>query len=148
MSRASPAKESWSVNDSVLHHLTDRVAKRLPEPSEDADLVDDLVAFGWSRGVKDRNYFIEFRKKDGIITALPYMMLERVDFDPSEGITLKFAAQTVRIIGRNLDAEVRPNVQLLNGILRHKVPWIREMNVVAADRDQPAPIVEALQFGE
>jgi hypothetical protein len=135
------------MNDSVLHQLTERLAKRFPEQNDDADLVDDLVAFGWSRGVKDRNYYIEFRKKDGSVTALPYMMLERVDFDPSEGITLKFTTRTVRLIGRNLNSEVRPNVLLLNGILRNKVPWIKEADHGAiAFNNQQSTIIEGIEI--
>jgi hypothetical protein len=41
----------------------------------------------------------------------------------------------IKISGRNLNAESRPNVRLFAGILRHRVPWIQEM-------DEPA-ILEA-----
>lgn len=34
--------------------------------------------------------------------------------------------QTITLRGRNLNAEVRPNVRLFQGISRHRVPWIQE----------------------
>ncbi len=34
--------------------------------------------------------------------------------------------QTIRIIGRHLNSELRPNVRLFQGITRHRVPWIQE----------------------
>lgn len=52
--------------------------------------------------------------------------MERVAFDPSEGITISAAGQKIRVKGRNLNAEVSPSVRLFEGITRHRVPWIRE----------------------
>ena len=134
------------MSDSVLNQLVNRLPKTLPERTDEFDVIDDHVAFGWLRGVKDRCYFIEFRKKDGSVTALSYMMLERVDYDASEGITLKFTTQTVKLIGRNLNSEVRPNVSLLNGILRNKVPWVHESGssaMLAADKH--ATVIESIE---
>ncbi|MBK9118171.1 MAG: hypothetical protein IPM18_01005 [Phycisphaerales bacterium] len=87
---------------------------------------DDCRAFGWLRGVRDRATMLELRRKDGSITAIGYAWLERVEFDPSEGITLTVADQKIRIRGRNLNSEVRPSVRLFEGLTRHRVPWLRE----------------------
>ena len=46
--------------------------------------------------------------------------------DPSVGITLYFGGRVIKIAGRNLNAEVRPNVTLVQALLRHRVPWIQE----------------------
>ncbi|MEP0847437.1 MAG: hypothetical protein HRF50_11550 [Phycisphaerae bacterium] len=92
----------------------------------EADACDDLGAFGWLRGIRDRAVMLELRRKDGSIVAIGYGWLERVAFDPSEGITLSAAGQKIRIKGRNLNAEVRPSVRLFEGIARHRVPWMRE----------------------
>ena len=32
----------------------------------------------------------------------------------------------IKIAGRNLNAEVRTNVTLVQALLRHRVPWIQE----------------------
>ena len=80
------------------------------------------------------------------IVALGYAWLERVEFDPSEGITLSVGGQKVRIKGRNLNAEIRPSVRLFEGIARHRVPWIREADrsagLQAGDRDTVIDAIE------
>jgi hypothetical protein len=48
---------------------------------------------------------LELRRKRGTITALGYVWLEWVDFDSSEGLTLKFAGTLVKIAGRRLNGE-------------------------------------------
>ncbi|MBS0265386.1 MAG: hypothetical protein JSS02_25855 [Planctomycetes bacterium] len=94
--------------------------------ADDSEETDDLGAFGWLRGMRERAVMLELRHKDGTVTALAYAWLERVDFDPSEGLTLKFSGTKVKITGRNLNGERRPNVRMLAGILRHRVPWVQE----------------------
>ena len=86
------------------------------------DAVDDLGAFGWLRGVQDRAIMLEIRHKDGRVTAKGYSWLQSAEFDGSNGITLNFSGETIRIAGRNLNAESRPNVRLFAGIIRHRVP--------------------------
>jgi hypothetical protein len=97
-----------------------------PDVLPDADPVEDLGAFGWLRGIRDSARMLELRKKDGSILAVGYGWLERVEFNPSEGITLSLVGRTIRITGLNLNAEVRPCVRLFEGITRHRVPWVQE----------------------
>ncbi len=52
--------------------------------------------------------------------------LDLASFDPSEGITLGFGGRKVTIRGRNLQAEVRPNVRLFQALVRQRVPWLQE----------------------
>lgn len=115
------------------------------EPAE-ADACDDLGAFGWLRGIRDRAIMLELRRKDGSIVAIGYGWLERVAFDPSEGITILAAGQKIRIRGRNLNAEVRPSVRLFEGIVRHRVPWVREADrstgLQAGDRETVVNSIE------
>jgi hypothetical protein len=49
-----------------------------------------------------------------------------VEFDPTEGIVLHVHGDAIRIKGRNLNAEVRPEVRLFQGIARHRVAWAQE----------------------
>jgi len=130
---------------SVLQKFVTRRGEATP-PEEETELTDDLGAFGWLRGVRDRAIMLELRRKDGRVLAFAYAWLERSELDPSDGITLHFAGRTVRITGRNLNAEVRPNVRLFDGILRHRVPWIRESDLVFDSIVSPTTIViEAIQ---
>jgi hypothetical protein len=117
------------MSDKILSRYTGK-ASGIPtnaNVSEKSDDTEDFGAFGRLRG-RERAIMLELRKKDGNILAIGYSWLERVEFDPSEGITLHFAGQKIKIKGRNLNGEARPNVRLFRGITRHKVPWIQEAN--------------------
>jgi hypothetical protein len=111
------------------------------------DACDDLGAFGWLRGIRERAVMLELRRKDGSIVAIGYGWLERVAFDPSEGITISTGGQKIRIRGRNLNAEVRPSVRLFEGIARHRVPWVREADRAAAmEADAKATIIDSIEW--
>jgi hypothetical protein len=94
----------------------------------DDEGADDLGAFGWLRGIRDRAVMLELRKKDGSILAVGYGYMDHAEFDPSEGITLSVAGRKIHLKGRNLNAEVRPTVRLFEGITRHRVSWIQEVD--------------------
>jgi hypothetical protein len=114
------------MDKSILQKYTRKDEDPSASNVHDLDFADDLGAFGWQRGLRDRCLMLELRKKGGNVLVLGYAWLHRIDFDPSEGLTLWFAGQKVVIRGRNLNAEVRPTVRLLDGLTRHRVPWIRE----------------------
>src|ERR1700722_4428174 len=112
---------------------------------EEAEVTEDLVSFGWLRGIRDRALSLELRKKTGNIVAIGYSYIEKLEFDPSEGITLHALGQKIRIRGRNLNAEVRPSMRLFEGICRHKVPFAREADEPAEMRaDSKATVVEQI----
>ena len=114
--------------------------------TDEPEIADDLGAFGWLRG-RDRAIMLELRKKNGNVLAIGYGWLERVEFDPSEGIMLHVVGQKIHIRGRNLNGEARPNVPLFQGIARHKVPWIQEADEPAAFRaGKTATVVEAIEW--
>src|SRR5581483_10396872 len=117
MNRSSRRSGSLPMDTNLLdRHLPSRAAL-MPREGED-ETPDDLGAFGWLRGVRDRAVMLELRRKDGSAVAFAYTWLERAEFDPSQGITLKFGMEKVKIAGRNLNAEAKPNVRLFAGILR------------------------------
>lgn len=110
------------------------------------DLSDNLLAFGWLRGVRDQAIMLEVRHSDGRITALAYGLLERAEFNPSDGITLTFAKTKLKIAGRNLNAECRPNLRLLAGIMRRRVPWIQEADEgTALEAPKGAVLIETVE---
>jgi hypothetical protein len=116
------------MSDSVLQQFRGRVASEPPAFSVDGDLDDDMGAFAILRGVRDFARFLELRKKDGSVVAIGYSWLERIEYDGGHRLTLRFTNQVVNIIGRNLNAEIRASVRLLDGLVRHRVPWVRESN--------------------
>ena len=97
----------------------------------EAEPVDDLVSFGYLRGTRERAVMLELRKRDGNIHAVGYSWLERAELDLSTGIILHVAGEKIRIKGRDLNSEVRPNVRLFQGIIRHRVAWIQEADHAA-----------------
>lgn len=138
------------MSDSAVlqRYITGRDSRlgMVTEQSE-PDACDDLGAFGWLRGIRDRALMLELRRKDGGIVAIGYGWLERVAFDPSEGITLSAAGQKIRIKGRNLNVEVRPAVRLFEGIARHRVPWVRESDrAQSLAADNGVPVVDVIEW--
>jgi len=116
------------MTDKFLHHRPGRLSDDRFDlvPSGDGNAVDDFHSFGWLRGVRERAPMLELRKKSGNVIAIGYSWIGRVEFEPSEGIILHAHDEKIRIIGRNLNAEVRPEIRLFHGITRHRVAWIRE----------------------
>lgn len=122
-------------------------ATSVSRAADDADTLQDLGAFGWLRGVRDRAVMLELRQKDGGVSAFAYAWLERADFDPSEGISLKFGAEKIKITGRNLNGEARPNIRLFDGIVRHRVPWVQEADeATAMEAGQGVTVVERMEI--
>lgn len=97
-------------------------------PIADQGEIDDLGCFGWLRGIRDRSLSLEFRRSNGNIMAIPYHTIDRFEFDPSEGITLSVGGREIRIKGRNLNAEARPTIRLFEGLTRHRVSWVLEVD--------------------
>ncbi len=132
------------MSDSILDRLTGRTENQT-RMVDDQEL-EDLQSFGWLRGVRDRAIMLELRHRNGNITCYGYAWLEKAEFDPSEGITLYFGGKTVRIIGQHLNSMVRDNISLFAGIVRHKVPWIRESEFGdAASGPNNATIIDDIQ---
>lgn len=132
------------MTDNLLHRYTGRAIEQF-EPGDEA--CDDHAVFGWLRGTRDRSVMLELRKKNGNILAVGYAWLDRAEFDPSEGITLCLGGQKIIIRGRNLNAEVRPEVRLFQGICRHRVPWIQEADQVAFMKSQgEGTLVEEIKW--
>lgn len=135
-------------NNVLAQYTTKLGGSQAPsEPEADPGQEENLGVFGWLRGIRDRAVMLELRRKDGSVAALGYSWLERIDFDPSDGITLKFAGQTVKIVGRNLDAELQPQVRLLAGLVRHRVLWIQEASWTdRLDDRRVGPTIDAIEL--
>ena len=99
------------------------------QPEPDADAADDHGCFGVLRGQRERAVMLELRRRTGDVLAVGYGWVERIAYDPSDGITLHLGGQSIRIRGSNLNAEVRPNVRLFEALTRHRVSWVREARV-------------------
>lgn len=133
--------------------LLDKYTGRMPDapasdgPVQESDATDDLGAFGWLRGIRDRAMMLELRKKTGESLAIPYGWIERVLFDPSDGITIHAGGQKVRLKGRNLNAEQRGQGRLFEGVTRGRVAWIQEADEPAnLQASNGATVVERIEW--
>tara|TARA_R110002072_G_scaffold303121_1_gene494580 strand:- start:114330 stop:114677 length:348 start_codon:yes stop_codon:yes gene_type:complete len=79
---------------------------------------------------------LELRKKNGSILGVGYAWIDRVSFDPSEGITLSVSGQKITIRGRNLNGEVQAGARLFRGICQHRVPWVQKADEPAIMESQ------------
>jgi hypothetical protein len=116
------------MNDRILEKYGHRPNEAIGElrALAETDEIEDFSSFGWLRGMRERAVMLELRKKTGNILAIGYAWVERIEFDPSQGITLHVGGRQISIRGRNLNAEARPQVRLFQGITRQRVPWIQE----------------------
>lgn len=112
--------------DSLVDKYARRPGSELLTPEPEA-LEADFGCFGWLRGVRERAICLELRKKDGRILALGYAWIDRMEYDPDRGITLHAGGTTVEIMGSGLNAEVRPGVTLVAGLIHHRVAWVSEV---------------------
>ena len=136
------------MNDKILDRYTSRESGGSDggAPTDETEIFD-LGTFGFLRGSRERAVMLELRKKNGNILAIGYPWIEKVSFDPSEGITLHLPGQQVKIRGRNLNAEAIPKVKLFEAITRHRVPWIQE----ASEREsisapKGTPVVDKIEW--
>lgn len=134
-------------DSAIISRFTGRVGvDALAREAED-ELQEDLGSFGWLRGVRERATMLELRKKNGNILAIAYSWVDRVEFNPSDGITLHLAGQKIQIKGRGLNAEVRPLIRLFEGLTRHRVPWIQEADEPAlVDSAARETLIEAITW--
>lgn len=134
------------MSGNMLQKYTNTKPTDSAAASVEVENLDDLGAFGFLRGVRDRSIMLELQHKDGRVSAFGYAWLDHVEFNPSVGITLYFGGRVIKITGRNLNAEARPNVRLVEAILRHRVPWIREADgPTALEAGQHAIVIEQIQ---
>lgn len=137
------------MNDKILDRYGsarfDGVTANAAPPEGEA--TDDLGAFGFLRGARERATMLELRRKNGDILAVGYGWLERADFNPSDGITLYAGGHTVRIQGRNLNVECRPEVRLFSAICRHRVPWVQEADEpTSMEADERATVIDRIEW--
>jgi hypothetical protein len=90
-------------------------------------------AFGYLRGIRDTATSVEFRFRTGNSMWFPYGWMGTWQYNPSEGLLLKFSGDLVYLVlikGSNLAKPVKDGAINLThaGLQRHRVLWIREMS--------------------
>lgn len=90
-------------------------------------------AFGYLRGLREHSDAVELRFRSGNSLWFPYSWLGTWQFNPSEGLLLKFSGDLVYLVlirGCNIDRPLGEGMINLThaGLQRHRVLWIREMS--------------------
>lgn len=88
--------------------------------------LDDCVAFGLLRGIESRALMLDLQKRSGARLAIAYAWIAQILFDPSGGIVIDIGGRKISIVGRNLLARTDARTNLYEGILGHRVAWVRE----------------------
>jgi hypothetical protein len=111
-------------------------------------------AFGYLRGLRDSSASVELRFRDGNSTWFSYGLLGSWQYNPSEGLLLKFSGDAVYLVlirGSNLDKPLTEGAINLThaGLQRHRVLWIREMSKEEIERvGESGPTIDSIEIGE
>ena len=133
------------MGDSLIDKYANRAPSQLAEHAEPE--TDDLGCFGWLRGVRDRAIMLELRKNDGHVLAVGYAWIERIELVPEQGITLHLPGRKVQIKGSGLNNG--ESARLFDGLIRHRVPWVRESEHAERLRDAASAVtVESITWDE
>ncbi len=112
------------------------------------------AAFGYLRGIRDASASVEFRLRTGSSTWFPYGWLGPWQFNPSEGLLLKFSGDVVYLVlirGSNLDKPLADgSINLTHaGLQRHRVLWVREMTKEEIERvGETGPTIDSIVIAE
>jgi hypothetical protein len=133
-------------------HLAGRA--RPPAKKESESEEASCGAFGYLRGIKDRANAVELRFKNGNVYWFPYSLMGACQYDPSEGLMLKFSGDLVYVVlirGSNLDQPINDGHMNLTtgGLQRHRVVWIREMPEEDIRRiGETGPTIDSIEVAE
>jgi hypothetical protein len=111
-------------------------------------------AFGYLRGIRDAAAHVEFRLLDGNSTWFPYAWMGTWQYNPSEGLLLKFSGDLVYLVlirGSNLSKPLNDGAINLThaGLQRHRVLWIREMNEEEIRQvGETGPTIDSIEIAE
>jgi hypothetical protein len=111
-------------------------------------------AFGYLRGIKDRATSVEFRFRNGNSMWFPYGWMGTWEYNPSEGLLLKFSGDLVYLVlirGSNLDKPLNEGAINLThaGLQRHRVLWVREMTKEDIRQvGETGPTIDSIEVAE
>ena len=112
------------------------------------------AAFGYLRGLRAASSSLEFRLRNGNSIWFPYGLMGAWQYNPSEGLLLRFSGDTgylILIRGSNLDKPLSEGaINLTNaGLQRQRVLWIKEMTREEIERlGESGPTIDSIEIGE
>jgi hypothetical protein len=111
-------------------------------------------AFGYLRGIRDQATSVEFRFRNGNSTWFPYSWMGPWQYNPSEGLLLKFSGDLVYLVlirGSNLAKPLKDGAINLThaGLQRHRVLWLREMSEEEIRQvGENGPTIDSIEIAE
>jgi hypothetical protein len=111
-------------------------------------------AFGYLRGLRDQSAAMELRFRDGNSIWFPYAWLGNWQYNPSDGLLLKFSGDLVYLVlirGSNLDRPLNEGAINLThaGLQRHRVLWVREMTAEEIRQvGEKGPTIDSIEVAE
>ena len=135
--------------------LPDSQSIPFPKREAEADGAEaSCGAFGYLRGIRDQSAAVEFRFRQGNSMWFPYSWLGPWQYNPSQGLLLKFSGDLVYLVlirGSNLDRPLNEGaINLTNaGLQRHRVLWVREMNAEESRQvGDKGPTIDSIEVAE
>lgn len=133
----------------------DRSSAQSSNKDHDADGAEaSCAAFGYLRGIRDAATSVELRFRDGNSVWFPYTWMGMWQYNPSEGLLLKFTGDIVYLVlirGSNLDQPLKEgSINLTRGGLqRHRVLWLCEMTKEDIRRvGETGPTIDSIEVVE
>jgi len=111
-------------------------------------------AFGYLRGLNAASAAVEIRFRDGNSIWFSYALLGTWQYNPSEGLLLKFSGDLVYLVlirGSNLDKPLNEGAINLThaGLQRHRVLWIKEMTKQEIRQvGDKGPTIDSIELAE
>jgi hypothetical protein len=111
-------------------------------------------AFGYLRGLRDASAAVELRFRDGNSVWFNYSLLGTWQYNPSEGLLLKFSGDLTYLVlirGSNLDKPLNEGAINLThaGLQRHRVLWVREMSKEEIRQvGEKGPTIDSIELAE
>lgn len=109
------------------------------EPEEESE--EDFGSFGYLRGIKERSIMLEFRFLNGNTEAMPYHSLERLVYNPSEGLLLQFHDGKIRLKGQKFNTVQSNGIVFLQALLRNRITWVQESDELKAKILDPNRVI-------
>jgi len=126
-----------------------------PQKEADADGGEaECGCFGYLRGIRDHGAAIEFRFRKGTSVWFNYSLLSTWQYNPSEGLLLKFSGDLVYLVlihGSNLDKPLKDGaIDLIHaGLARHRILYVREMTEEEIRKvGEKGPTIESIELAE
>ena len=112
------------------------------------------AAFGYLRGIRERADALELRFQNGNSMWFPYTWLGNWQYNPSDGLLIKFSGDLIYLIlvrGSNLDRPLSDTTTNLtsSGLQRHRIVWMREMSAEETRQvGETAPTIDSIEVVE